>query len=117
MLLRGSGEHSGDDYDLAALVERGGDGGGVAAGGALAAYADSFFEEGGAGFAAARGRLHREVGGAALVDAAGVLAIFNAVVRIADATGIPLEERKARLSADFRGALGINDYPAAAGKL
>ena len=64
-----------------------------------------------------RGRLHREVGGAALVDAAGVLAIFNAVVRIADATGIPLEERKARLSADFRGALGINDYPAAAGKL
>ena len=39
------------------------------------------------------------------------------VVRVADATGIPLEEQKAALSADFRGALGINDYPAAAGKV
>ena len=51
------------------------------------------------------------------MDAAGVLAIFNAVVRVADATGIPLEEQKAAMSADFRGALGINDYPAAAGKV
>ena len=117
MLLRGSGEHTGDDYDLAAMVARDGDGGGVAAGAALAAYADSFFEEGGAGFAAARDRLHGEIGAEALVDAAGVLAIFNAVVRIADATGIPLEERKAAMSADFRGELGINDYPAAAGKV
>ena len=52
-----------------------------------------------------------------LAFAAGVLAIFNAVVRVADATGIPLEEQKAAMSADFRGALGINDYPAAAGKV
>lgn len=117
MLLRGSGEHSGDEYDLAAMVARDGAGGGVAAGAALTAYADSFFEEGGAGFAAARDRLRGEIGPEALVDAAGVLAIFNAVVRIADATGIPLEEEKARISADFRGALGINDYPAVGGKL
>ena len=117
MLLRGSGEHTGDDYDLAAMTAGDGAGGGVAAGAALAAYADSFYEEGRAGFAAARDRLHEEIGGEALVDAAGVLAIFNAVVRVADATGIPLEERKAEMSADFRGELGINDYPAAAGKV
>lgn len=115
MLLRGSGEHTGNDYDLTAIVDDGGSGGGVAAAAALTAYADAFFDDE-AGFAAARNRLHAEIGGAALVDAAGVLAIFNAVVRIADATGIPLEDQKAEMSADFRDALGIGDYPAAAGK-
>ena len=58
-------------------------------------------------FAAARERLRREVGEDASVDAAGVLAIFNAVVRIADATGIPLEEAKASMSVDIRDALGL----------
>lgn len=96
------------------MVAEDGPGGGVAAGAALTAYADAFYED---GFAAARDRLLAEIGAEALVDAAGVLAIFNAVVRIADATGIPLEEQKARMSDDFRGALGIDDYPAAAGKV
>ncbi len=117
MLLRGSGRHTGDDYDLTAMAGAAASSGGVAAGEALARYADAFFEDGRQDFAAARDRLHEEIGGEALVDAAGVLAIFNAVVRIADATGIPLEDEKARLSADFRDALGINDYPAAAGKV
>ena len=116
MLLRESGQHTGDEYDLAAMVAEDGPGGGVAAGAALTAYADAFYEDGD-GFAAARDRLLAEIGAEALVDAAGVLAIFNAVVRIADATGIPLEEQKARMSDDFRGALGIDDYPAAAGKI
>ena len=116
MLLRGSGQHTGDEYDLNAIVEEAPAGGGVAAGEALVRYADAFYEDGD-GFAAARDRLLAEIGAEALVDAAGVLAIFNAVVRIADATGIPLEEQKARMSADFRGALGIDDYPAAAGKV
>ena len=120
MLLRGSGEHTGDDYDLTAIVDDDGSGGGpgvgVAAAAALTAYADAFFDDG-RDFAAARDRLHAEIGGEALVDAAGVLAIFNAVVRIADATGIPLEDQKAEMSADFRAALGIDDYPAAAGKV
>ena len=71
-----------------------------------AGYADAFFTDESA-FAAARERLQREVGEEASVDAAGVLAIFNAVVRIADATGIPLEETKARMSVDIRDALGL----------
>ena len=109
MLLRGSGEHTGDDYDLAAVVESGATDGGVAAGAALAAYADAFFD-GGDGFAAARERLKATVGDEASIDAAATLAIFNAVVRIADATGIPLEEAKAEVSADFRQSLGIDGY-------
>ena len=116
MLLRESGQHTGDEYDLTAMVGAGASGGGVAAGKALARYAETFCEDRD-GFAAARERLLAEIGAEALVDAAGVLAIFTAVVRVADATGIPLEEEKARVSADFRGALGIDGYPAAAGKV
>ena len=108
MLLRGSGEHTGDDYDLAAIVKDGVTDGGVAAGAALAAYADAFFEDAN-GYAAARDRLQVEVGEEASVDAAATLAIFNAVVRIADSTGIPLEEAKARMSADLRDDLGLDD--------
>ena len=111
MLLRGSGRHTGDDYDLGAILGDGSGGRGVDAGAALAAYADAFFE-GGDGFAVARDWLKAEVGAEALVDAAATLAIFNAVVRIADATGIPLEEAKAELSADMRGDLGLDDWSA-----
>ena len=111
MLLRGSGRHTGDDYDLTAIVEDGVIDGGVAAGAALVAYADAFFEDGN-GFAAARDRLQAEVGEEASVDAAATLAIFNAVVRIADSTGIPLEEAKAELSADLRDDLGLDDWSA-----
>ena len=116
MLLRGSGQHTGDDYDLTAIVEDGVTDAGVAAGAALVAYADAFFE-GGNGFAAARDRLEAEVGEEASVDAAATLAIFNAVVRIADSTGIPLEEAKAELSADLRGDLGLDDWSNAEGQI
>jgi len=78
----------------------------------LTDYADAFFENPDR-FDEARSALQAAVGDAALVDAAGVLAVFNAVVKIADSTGIPLEDIKAEMSEDFRGDLGINDYPAA----
>ncbi len=50
------------------------------------------------------------MGAAALVDCAGVVAVFNAVVRIADATGIPLETYKEEISVELRRELGIDDY-------
>ena len=48
------------------------------------------------------------LGEAALVDAAATIAIFQAVVKIADATGIPLEDAKAEISAEFRADLGLD---------
>ena len=81
--------------------------GGVATGAALSTRADALFADATA-FAATRERLEREVGEEASVDAAAVLAIFNAVVRVADATGIPLEEAKARMPVDIREALSLD---------
>ena len=63
--------------------------------------------------ARARTAVSDTLGPAALVDSAGVAAIFQAVVRIADATGIPLEDYKAEITVDVREELGINDFPSA----
>ena len=66
--------------------------------------------------AAAREAIAEAMGGAALTDTAAVAALFNAIDRVADSTGIPLEEEKAADTADFRAAIGIDDFAAAAEK-
>ena len=55
----------------------------------------------------ARGNIHHLLGAAGLVDAAAIVASFNAVVKIADASGIPIEDWKAAATADLRAALGL----------
>ena len=48
------------------------------------------------------------MGGEALSDAAAVAALFNAIDRVADATGIPLEDDKAAMTETMRAQLGID---------
>ena len=50
------------------------------------------------------------IGDAGLVDACATLASFNAVVKIADGTGIPIEDWKAERTADLRQALDIERF-------
>jgi hypothetical protein len=45
-----------------------------------------------------------------MVDAAAVIAGFDAITRVADGTGIPLEAPKAEATADWRAKLGIDAY-------
>jgi hypothetical protein len=61
-------------------------------------------------FAAERAEVLEQMGPEALVDAAGVIAVFNAVVKVADGIGIPLEDFKADTSAGFRADLGIDGF-------
>jgi len=51
-----------------------------------------------------------ELGDAALVDAAAVVGNFERMVRIADGSGIPLDEPMAMITADLREELRIDDY-------
>ena len=62
---------------------------------------------------AARNALHDELGSDAVIDAAGVSALFNAINRVADAIGIQVENSKLERTADFREALGLDDYQTA----
>lgn len=59
---------------------------------------------------ASRERLVAVIGEAGMIDAAAVLAGFNGICRIADATGIPLEAPKAEQTTGLRADLGINRF-------
>jgi hypothetical protein len=62
------------------------------------------------GIAKARAAVESGLGREAMIDAAAVIAGFDAITRVADGTGIPLEPPKAEASADWRARLGIDDY-------
>lgn len=83
---------------------------GVDQAGELLAFADAAVRGPGSALDAARAGVARALGAAAMVDAAAVIAVFDGITRIADATGIPLEESKARESAGWRGPLGIDAF-------
>lgn len=65
----------------------------------------------------AREALRSVVGDAGLVEAAATVAAFEGLNRIADATGIQLDDSLAADTADFRGKLGIDDFAVADGKV
>ena len=110
-MLRGSGRHSGRDYRFEGVVE--GDGGsGVADETELLAFADAAVSADG-DLTAARSALIALIGLEAMADAAAVVAGFDAITRVADGTGIPLESPKAEASAGWRASVGIDDYWAA----
>lgn len=73
----------------------------------LIEFAESILRGDDARQALAREMLYRTLGAPALVDAAAIVASFNAVVKIADGAGIPIEEAKAAATADLRAALGL----------
>lgn len=60
--------------------------------------------------ARARAAVYGALGATGLVDAAAIVASFNAVVKIADATGIPLEPEKAAATEELRAALGLERF-------
>ena len=109
-LLRASSEHSGEAIDLKTVIDAGAGDGGIPHGALLVAFADAVLGEDDAHLADIRDSLHERLGAAALVDAAAVAGLFNAIDRVADATGIPLEDDKEEATADFRSDLGIDAF-------
>lgn len=76
----------------------------------LIEFAEAVLDPDDARLARARQAIVDTMGEEALVDAAAVAGNFNAIDRVADSTGIPLEDEKAAMTEDFRSALGINDF-------
>jgi hypothetical protein len=50
------------------------------------------------------------LGTAAMVDAAGIAAMFNSITRVADATGTPIDAVRLEPTAGFRAELGITGF-------
>ncbi len=113
MLLRGSGEHTGDTYDFRSINGEAVDACGIPHAGLLIRFAEAVLDDPSAALSTVRGEVLQTLGAPALVDSAAVIAIFNAVVRIADATGISLEDYKVDATASLRSELGIDNFMAA----
>ena len=86
------------------------DDGGIPHGGVLVAFAEAVLGSDDDRLARARARLTAALGAEALVDAAAVVANFNAIDRIADATGIPIDPERVEPTAELRAELGIDAF-------
>ncbi len=110
-MLRASIAYNGQEADLQGIADgaKAGDQG-IVYGEKLTAFADAAVAGDPATLASARDALRDAAGSEALVDAAAVLGNFERMVRIADGTGIPLDEVVHTMSGDFREGLGIDSY-------
>jgi alcohol dehydrogenase class IV len=104
-----SGETRGERYDLTAATQPGTESG-VAHGAVLIAFAEAVLGSNGEGLDQTRAHLQRELGNAALVDAAAIVATFEQMDRIADATGIPLDAVVQIASQDVQAELGLASF-------
>jgi len=111
MLLRASSDAIGEHIDAGAVVEVDVDPG-IAHGAVLAAYATAAHD--GAGLAEATDAVRAAVGDDGWVEAAMTVAVFNGLVRTADASGIPLDAGVVSATADDRERLGFGRYAGSA---
>ena len=86
------------------------EGGGVPHGAFLVDFAEAVLGDNEERLSRVRTAVRASLGDAALVDAAAVVGFFNAIDRVADATGIPLDPERVPQTADFRATLGLDDF-------
>jgi|TARA_B100000315_G_C14492245_1_gene548158 hypothetical protein len=110
MRLRVSGDSTGNEYDLSAVMSNQAGDGGVPHSALLSAFAEGICTRDNDKTTTARAALGVLLGEAAMVDAAAVIAAFNAYPRAADATGIPLEDAKEEMTAAMRQELDLEAF-------
>ena len=110
MLLRASGEEAGHDVDLSAALGRGSSG--VEHGDLLVRFTESALRFGD-DLDALRRELIAAVGFAGFVETAATVGIFSGLVRVADATGIPLDRGTLGATVDLRDELALNEFSGA----
>jgi|SRR5579871_458469 len=114
MLLRASSELEGRAVELAAV------GGGIASdagvehGARLVAFTEAVMGLDDAALRRERAALRRVLSPERFVEVAAVIGAFNTVDRVADATGIPLDETLAAMSGDVRRELGLARFASSA---
>ena len=90
------------------MLGEAGDESGIANAGLLIEFAEAAVGADPARLDAAREAVIATMGEAALSDTAAVAALFNAIDRVADATGIPLEDEKAAMVDKLRNQMGVD---------
>lgn len=113
-MLRASSQHTRSEVDLHGIE---GDAAaaaiGIAFGAELMRFAEAVARRDTAALPAARQALLDVAGPEVLVDAAGVAANFQRMVRIADSTGIPVDNLDTDLSREVRSVLSLEQFASA----
>lgn len=81
----------------------------------LSAFAEAAIGDDAAALADVRASMIDAMGTDAMVDASAVASMFNAIDRVADSTGCPIDEDRLEPTADFRESLGITAFPSGRG--
>lgn len=111
MLLRESSQAISQDVELDSTI--GGKGAElIPAGKELVAFGEAL-TKGDDKLDSARDSLKAVLAEEAFLEAAGIAAIFNGLVRTADSSGIPLDDSTKINSEKFRDELGLNNFPGA----
>ena len=90
---------------------------GVEYGAELMQFAETFARRDEAALGVARDSLLKTAGAKVLVDAAGVAANFQRMVRIADSMGIPVDDMASELSQSVRSELELTRFESAKNSL
>ena len=113
MLLRASGESEGAEIDLSAIHGAAGDGG-IEHGARLVAFTEAVMGSDEEALRRERTALREVLSDEAFVDTAAVIGSFNIVDRIADATGIPLDDMIELMTRDLREELALARFGSSA---
>jgi hypothetical protein len=114
MLLRVSGQTTGTEPDLNAVHGAAAGDGGVTHGARLVAFTEAVMREGATAIARKRAALRGVLSPEAFVDTCAVIGAFNVVDRVADATGIPLDDQLVTATGELRAQLGLGRFASAA---
>jgi alkylhydroperoxidase family enzyme len=112
MMLRVSSQMTGTEVDLTAVTGAGRPDAGVAHGALLLAFTEAVMR--GESAATERARLRAVLSPEEFVEVAAVIAAFNTVDRVADATGIPLDPVMQAISKGVRDQLDLARFASAA---
>ncbi|MBK19821.1 MAG: hypothetical protein CMM52_13390 [Rhodospirillaceae bacterium] len=85
--------------------------GGIPNGAMLVSFAEAIVGDDTSRLNAARDEVRQVLGEDGLVDCCGIAATFNAIDRVADSIGIPIDEIRLEPTAEFRRELGIDEFP------
>ena len=110
MLLRRSGEKTQKTFNLASITGVENEVIGVTDEGVLIALADAVFSTDSDQIQVARGAAIDGIGEEATVDAIGVTAGFNGITKIANATGLPLDNTTESSTQEMRKSTQIDLY-------
>ena len=108
MLLRRSGDQTSEEYDLTGVT--GSSCIGVEHEDIMLIIAEAVVSSDPGASTAMRQRAIAEIGEQEMLDAIGIASGFNGITKIANATGLPLDQRTRQITEELRDVTGIDDY-------